>query len=174
MSLHGQSKDALAKTQLGAWEYDIVSPAYKCNMTDIMAAIGHAQLDRYEGMLDKRKQYLEKYEKELTGVGFDVLKHYDDTVQSSGHLCLTRLRGRDSSFRNEFITKMAERGIACNVHYKPIPMHTAYKNLGFDIADFPNAYAQFENEVSLPLNTKMTLDDVCYVIDTIKELMGDN
>ncbi|MBQ4630505.1 MAG: DegT/DnrJ/EryC1/StrS aminotransferase family protein [Clostridia bacterium] len=174
LSLHGQSKDALAKTQLGAWEYDIVSPAYKCNMTDIMAAIGHAQLDRYEGMLDKRKQYLEKYEKELTGVGFDVLKHYDDTVQSSGHLCLTRLRGRDSSFRNEFITKMAERGIACNVHYKPIPMHTAYKNLGFDIADFPNAYAQFENEVSLPLNTKMTLDDVCYVIDTIKELMGDN
>ena len=173
LSLHGQSKDALAKTQLGAWEYDIVSPAYKCNMTDIMAAIGLAQLDRYEAMLEKRKAFLETYEKELSACGFDVLIHYDDTIKSSGHLCLTRLKGRNSDFRNEFITKMAERGIACNVHYKPLPMHTAYKNLGFDIKDYPNAYAQFENEVSMPLNTKMSAGDVEYVIENIKELMGD-
>ena len=172
LSLHGQSKDALAKTQLGAWEYDIVMPAYKCNMTDIMAAIGLAQLERYDDMLSLRKAYIQKYESELCAVGLDVLSHYTDTYTSSGHLCLTRLSGKDTEFRNKFIVSMAERGIACNVHYKPLPMHTAYKKLGFDIADYPNAYNQFANEVTLPLNTKMSMDDVEYVIENVKELIG--
>ncbi len=169
-SLHGQSKDALAKTKLGAWEYDIVGPWYKCNMTDIMAAIGLAQLERYDEMLEKRKQFIQMYDEALSGNGFDVLQHYTEEFASSGHLYLTRLVGRDGDSRNQFITKMGERGIACNVHYKPLPMHTAYKNLGFDIKDFPNAYNQFINEVSLPLNTKMTEDDVLYVIENIKTI----
>ncbi len=171
LSLHGQSKDALAKTQLGAWEYDIVSTSYKCNMTDIMASIGLAQLERYDGMLSQRKSYLEKYYNELSSCGFDVLCHYTDTYSSSGHLCLTRLTGKTSEQRNEFIIKMAERGIACNVHYKPLPMHTAYKNIGFDIKDFPNAYNQFANEVTLPLNTKMSMEDVEYVVENAKEIV---
>ena len=172
LSLHGQSKDALAKTQLGAWEYDIVSTSYKCNMTDIMASIGLAQFERYDGMLSQRKSYLKKYYNELSPFGFDILCHYTDTYSSSGHLCLTRLIGKTSEQRNEFIIKMAERGIACNVHYKPLPMHTAYKNLGFSIDDFPNAYNQFANEVTLPLNTKMSMEDVEYVIKNAKEIMG--
>lgn len=172
LSLHGQSKDALAKTQLGAWEYDIVSTSYKCNMTDIMASIGLAQLERYDGMLSQRKTYLEKYYNELSSCGFDVLCHYTDTYSSSGHLCLTRLIGKQSEQRNEFIIKMAQQGIAGNVHYKPLPMHTAYKKLGFDIKDFPNAYNQFANEVSLPLNTKMSMEDVEYVIENAKAIAG--
>ena len=171
LSLHGQSKDALAKTQLGAWEYDIVAPYYKCNMTDIMAAIGLAQMERYDSILEKRKKFIKMYDEGLKDLGFDSLEHYNDQIQSSGHLYLTRIIGRDSDFRNDFITKMAERGIACNVHYKPLPMHTAYKNLGFDIKDYPNAYNQFANEVTLPLNTLMTEEDVEYVINNIKEII---
>lgn len=172
LSLHGQSKDALAKTKVGAWEYDIVSTAYKCNMTDIMAAIGLGQLERYSGLLEKRRRYIEMYNEELADTDIEFLQHYTDTGNSSGHLYLTRLAGKDSEFRNRFITKMAENGIVCNVHYKPLPMHTAYKKLGFDIADFPNAFKQFENEVTLPLNTKMTADDVVFVAETAKKLFG--
>ena len=172
LSLHGQSKDALAKTKVGAWEYDIVSTAYKCNMTDIMAAIGLGQLERYSGLLEKRRRYIEMYNEALADTDIEFLQHYTDTGNSSGHLYLTRLAGKDSEFRNRFITKMAENGIVCNVHYKPLPMHTAYKKLGFDIADFPNAFKQFENEVTLPLNTKMTADDVAFVAETAKKLLG--
>lgn len=171
LSLHGQSKDALAKTQLGAWEYDIVSTAYKCNMTDVMSAIGLAQMDRYADMLAKRKEIIGIYDEMAEEIGADYLKHYTDTSSSSGHLYLMRLTGKDSAYRNEFINKMAEKGIACNVHYKPLPMHTAYKNLGFNIEDYPNAYAQFANEVSLPLNTRMTLEDARYVAQTVKEIL---
>lgn len=171
LSLHGQSKDALAKNQIGAWEYDILSPAYKCNMTDIMAAIGLGQLERYHGMLEKRKKYIELYEKEISSCNVDFLKHYDSDYCSSGHLFLMRLVGRQSDFRNDFITEMAEKGIICNVHYKPLPMHTAYKKLGFNIADYPNACKQFENEVTLPLNTKMTEDDIVYVAETVKKIL---
>lgn len=171
LSLHGQSKDALAKTKPGIWEYDIVSPAYKCNMTDIMAAIGLGQLERYPEMLAKRNQFITLYNRELAKEPLDILMHYSEDETSSGHLYLTRLCGRDSSFRNEVIVKMAERGIYCNVHYKPLPMHTAYKNLGFSIEDYPNAYAQFANEVTLPLNTKMTEDDVLYVAENFKEII---
>jgi len=172
LSLHGQSKDALAKTQLGAWEYDIVSPAYKCNMTDIMAAIGLVQLDRYPQMLNKRKELISTYDKGLMSLDIDSLKHYTNESQSSGHLYLTRLVGKNADFRNNFIIELAKSGIACNVHYKPLPMHTAYKKLGFDIKNFPNAFSQFENEVTLPLNTKMTVEDVEYVIKNIAELIG--
>ncbi len=168
LSLHGQSKDALAKTQLGAWEYDILMPAYKCNMTDIMAAIGLAQIERYPEILEKRKKLLAAYNEGLSGLDIDVLAHYTDIYNSCGHLCLVRLLGKDSEYRNSFITKMAEQGISCNVHFKPLPMHTAYKKMGFDIANFPNAYKQFENEVSLPLNSKMTVDDVYYVTENLK------
>lgn len=171
LSLHGQSKDALAKTKLGAWEYDIVSPAYKCNMTDIMAAIGLAQLERYGEMLEKRKSYIKMYDDGLRDMKISALKHFTAEASSSGHLYLSRLEGKDAAYRNEFIVKLAERGIACNVHYKPLPMHTAYKKLGFDICDYPNAYAQYENEITLPLNTKMTSEDVKYVINTIKEVL---
>ena len=171
LSLHGQSKDALAKTQLGAWEYDIVAPYFKCNMTDIMAAIGLAQFERYTNMLKKRKRLIKLYDIGLKDLGMESLEHYNDEVQSSGHLYLARLVGKDSDFRNDFITKMAERGIACNVHYKPLPMHTAYKSLGFNIEDYPNAYAQFANEVTLPLNTLMTEEDVEYVIENIREII---
>ena len=171
LTLHGQSKDALAKTQLGAWEYDIVAPYFKCNMTDIMAAIGLAQMERYEGMLKKRKRLIKMYDMGLKDLGFESLTHYTDDTYSSGHLYLTRIVGKDSNFRNDFIIKMAERGISCNVHYKPLPMLTAYKDLGFDIADYPNAYNQFANEVSLPLNTLMTEDDIEYVIENIKEII---
>ena len=171
LTLHGQSKDALAKTQLGAWEYDIVAPYFKCNMTDIMAAIGLAQLERYEGMLKKRKRLIKMYDMGLGDLGFESLTHYTDDLYSSGHLYLTRIVGKDSNFRNDFIIKMAERGISCNVHYKPLPMLTAYKDLGFDIADYPNAYNQFANEISLPLNTLMTEDDVEYVIENIKKII---
>lgn len=171
-SLHGQSKDALAKTKLGAWEYDIVGTWYKCNMTDIAAAIGLVQLDRYADMLAKRKKYIEIYNTEFSNVNIEYLSHYTSNYTSSGHLYLTRLTGKDSCFRNKFITKMAESGIACNVHYKPLPMHTAYKKLGFNITDYPNAYKQFENEVTMPLNTKMSEDDVLYVARSVKKILG--
>ena len=172
LSLHGQNKDALAKTKLGAWEYDIVAPNYKCNMTDVMAGIGLAQLKRYPEMLYRRRQIIEKYNAGLAGSNVQVLNHYSDTHSSSGHLYLVRLLGKTVEERNAVITKMAECGIACNVHYKPLPMMTAYKNLGFDIADYPNAYAQYENEVTLPLHTRLTDEDVEYVISNFVEIIN--
>lgn len=174
LSLHGQNKDALAKTQLGAWEYDIVAPNYKCNMTDVMAGIGLAQMKRYQGMLKRRREIIEKYNDGLKDCDVQVLNHYGVNHASSGHLYLVRLLGKTLDQRNTVITQMAERGIACNVHYKPLPMMTAYKNLGFDISDYPNAYAQYENEVTLPLNTRLSDEDVEYVIynfvDIIKNI----
>ncbi len=166
LSLHGQNKDALTKTQLGAWEYDIVAPNYKCNMTDIRAAIGLAQLKRYPEMLYRRRQIIERYDAalEASEIPVRVLNHYGDEHSSSGHLYLVRLLGKTLEQRNEVINRMAERGIACNVHYKPLPMMTAYKNLGFDINDYPNAYNQFVNEITLPLHTKLTDEDIDYVI----------
>lgn len=163
-SLHGQSKDALAKTKLGAWEYDIVGTWYKCNMTDVAAAMGLAQMKRYPGMLKRRKQIIEKYDAAFKPLGVEVLEHYTDSHESSGHLYLTRVPGITLEQRSQIIIKMAEAGIACNVHYKPLPMHTAYKNLGFDIKDFPNAYARFENEITLPLHTCLTDEQVEYII----------
>ena len=171
LSLHGQSKDALAKTQLGAWEYDIVGPFYKCNMTDIMAAIGLGQMQRYPGMLERRREIIAKYDAALLPLGVEVLNHYTDSHTSSGHLYLTRIPGITLEERNEIIIKMAERGIACNVHYKPLPMHTAYKNLGFDIADYPNAYERFKNEITLPLHTCLTDEEVDYVIENYVEIV---
>ena len=171
LSLHGQSKDALAKTQLGAWEYDIVSPAYKCNMTDVMAAIGLVQMKRYPGLLARRRQLIETYNEALKDCNVALLDHYNEKHISSGHLYLVRLLGKDSAFRNEVITEMARREIACNVHYKPLPMMTAYKALGFDIKDYPNAYRQFENEVTLPLHTRLTDEQVEYVVKNFKEII---
>lgn len=173
LSLHGQSKDALAKTQLGAWEYDIVAPYYKCNMTDIMAGIGLAQLKRYPELLYRRRQIIEKYDSALSGYNVKVLKHYGPDYSSSGHLYLVRLDGKDTDFRNSVIVKMAERGIACNVHYKPLPMMTAYKNLGFDIKNYPNAYNQYKNEVTLPLHTHLSDDDVQYVTENFTDIISD-
>lgn len=169
LSLHGQSKDALAKTQLGAWEYDIISPAYKCNMTDIMAAIGLVQMKRYPTLLERRKQIIGMYNDAFEECNVQVLNHYTDEHTSSGHLYLVRLLGKDSEYRNNVITEMARREIACNVHYKPLPMMTAYKALGFDIKDYPNAYAQFCNEITLPLHTKLTDEMVEYIIRNFKE-----
>lgn len=164
LSLHGQSKDALAKTKLGAWEYDIVYPAYKCNMTDIMAAIGLVQLKRYKGLLERRKEIIGKYDEAMKNLDIQALRHYGKDFSSSGHLYLVRLNGKDEKDRNRIIEEMAERGIATNVHYKPLPMHTAYKNLGFDIKDYPNAYKQYENEITLPLHTLLGDEDVERVI----------
>ena len=171
LSLHGQNKDALAKTQLGAWEYDIVAPNYKCNMTDVMAGIGLAQFKRYPQMLSRRREIIEKYNTKLAGCNVEVLDHYGDNHASSGHLYLVRMLGKGTEERNAVITKMAERGIACNVHYKPLPMMTAYKNLGFDITDYPNAYAQYENEVTLPLHTRLTDEDIEYVISNFVDII---
>lgn len=171
LSLHGQSKDALAKTQLGAWEYDIVYPAYKCNMTDIMAAIGLVQMKRYPDMLLRRRHLISRYDKVMAECNVSVLDHYNDSHQSSGHLYLARLSGKDSSFRNSVITEMANRGIACNVHYKPLPMMTAYKALGFNINDYPNAYRQFENEVTLPLHTLLTDEQVSFMLNNFKDIV---
>lgn len=165
LSLHGQSKDALAKTQLGAWEYDIVGPWYKCNMTDVAAAMGLAQFDRYPIMLARRKEIIGKYDSELKPLGVEVLSHYTDDYTSSGHLYITRVPGVTDEQRREIIIKMAEAGVACNVHYKPLPMHTAYKDLGFDIGDYPNSYAHYENEITLPLHTKLTDEEILYVIE---------
>lgn len=173
LSLHGQSKDALAKTKLGAWEYDIVGPWYKCNMTDIMAAIGLAQLERYPEMLRRRREIIEKFDAALRPLGIESLPHYTDKVASSGHLYITRVPGITLEERNEIIIKMAEAGIACNVHYKPLPMMTAYKNLGFSIEDYPNAYAHFANEITLPLHTRLSDEDVDYIIETYSKLLGE-
>ena len=170
-SLHGQNKDALAKTKLGAWEYDIIEPWYKCNMTDIMAAIGLAQFERYDGMLARRQKMVARYNEAFAGLGVAVLDHKGEDHCSSHHLYLVRLLGRSREEANSVIERMAERGIACNVHYKPLPMMTAYRALGFDIADFPNAYRLFENEVTLPLNTRMSDEDVEYVIENFVEIV---
>lgn len=173
LSLHGQSKDALAKTQLGAWEYDIVMPGYKCNMTDIMAAIGLAQMQRYPDLLARRKQIITRYNQVMDTLPVSYLRHYGEDFASSGHLYLVRLNGRDEQFRNDFIVKMAEREIATNVHYKPLPMHTAYKKLGFDIKDFPNAFAMYRNEVTLPLHTLLTDEQVEFLLETFVQLLRD-
>lgn len=174
LSLHGQNKDALAKTQLGAWEYDIIAPFYKCNMTDIMAAIGLVQLKRYPEMLYRRRQMINRYNEALKDLPVQFLNHYpkdDDTTSSSGHLYITRLLNKTMEERNEIIIEMAKRDIACNVHYKPLPMMTAYKALGFDVKDYPNAYDMFKNEVTLPLNTKMTVEMLDYVISNFVEII---
>jgi len=170
-SLHGQNKDALAKTQLGAWEYDVIGPWYKCNMTDIMAGIGLAQLERYQGMLERRRHIIGVYDNALKDLPVAVLNHYGEDFAGSGHLYITRLLGRTDQERRDVIVKMAERGIACNVHYKPLPMMTAYKALGFDIKDFPNAYNLFVNEVTLPLHTRLTDEDVEYVINNYVDII---
>ena len=171
-SLHGQSKDALAKTKLGAWEYDIVGPWYKCNMTDIMAALGLVQLKRYPALLERRREIIRRYDEAFRPLGIEVLNHYSEQHQSSGHLYITRIPGADTERRQEIIVKMAERGIATNVHYKPLPMMTAYKNLGFDIADYPNAYARFANEITLPLHTCLTDEELQYVIDNFVAIVS--
>jgi len=171
LSLHGQTKDALNKTKLGAWEYDIMLPAYKCNMTDIMGGIGLAQLKRYPKLLARRKEIIDKYNEGFKSLNIQVLNHYDENHQSSGHLYLTRVNRITIEQRNKIIELMAEKGIACNVHYKPLPMLTAYKNLGFNIQDYPNAYNQFLNEITLPLHTKLTDEQVEYVIDCFKEVV---
>lgn len=172
LSLHGQSKDALAKTQLGAWEYDIVAPNYKCNMTDIMSAIGLAQLKRYPELLYRRRKIIERYNEAFSHLPVTLLNHYSEDHSSSGHLYLVRLDGKDVEYRNEVIIRMAERGIACNVHYKPLPMMTAYRNLGFDINDYPNAYNQYRNEITLPLHTRLSDEDIEYVISNFVEVIS--
>ena len=171
LSLHGQNKDALAKTKLGSWEYDIIAPYYKCNMTDVMAGIGLAQFKRYPGLLARRRQIIETYDAALKDLPVQVLDHYGEDHASSGHLYLTRLLGKSLEERDEVIVKMAERGVACNVHYKPLPMMTAYKALGFDIKDYPNAYNQFVNEVTLPLHTRLTDEDGEYVVGNFVEVL---
>lgn len=173
LSLHGQSKDALAKTQLGAWEYDIVMPGYKCNMTDIMAAIGLAQMQRYPDLLARRRQIITRYNQVMDTLPVSYLRHYGEDFASSGHLYLVRLNGRDEQFRNDLIIKMAEREIATNVHYKPLPMHTAYKKLGFDIKDYPNAFAMYRNEVTLPLHTLLTDEQVEFLLETFVQRLRD-
>ena len=172
LSLHGQNKDALAKDKAGAWEYDILYPGWKCNMTDIQAAMGLAQLKRYTGMLDRRRQIIEMYKAGLADAPVNIMEHYDECSSSSGHLLLTRVSGIKMQERNAIIEHMAQNGVTANVHYKPLPLLTAYRNLGFDIVDFPNAHAQFENEISLPLHTKLTDEDVAYVIAVFKEAVN--
>ena len=172
-SLHGQNKDALAKTKLGAWEYDIIGPWYKSNMTDIMAALGLVQMERYPGILERRYEIVARYNEAFKDLPVAVLNHRDEEHCSSHHLYLVRLLGKSREETNELITKMAERGVACNVHYKPLPMMTAYKALGFDIKDYPNAYHLFENEITLPLHTKLTDEDVEYVIESFKEALRE-
>ncbi len=172
-SLHGQSKDALAKTQLGAWEYDVVGTWYKCNMTDVAAAIGLKQLERYPRMLELRHQIINYYDEALNEIGIETLPHYTNEYSSSGHLYITRVPGISLEERNEIITRMAEQSIATNVHYKPLPMHTAYKNLGFNIADYPNAYEHFKNEITLPLHTCLTGEMENYVVSNYVNIVKD-
>ncbi len=173
LSLHGQSKDALAKTQIGAWEYDVVGTWYKCNMTDVVAAIGLAQFERYPAMLARRKEIIQKYDEAFKPLGIKVLAHYTKEYTSCGHLYITRVPNVTDGQRREIIVKMAELGVACNVHYKPLPMHTAYRKMGFDIKDFPNAYAHYENEITLPLHTCLTDEQVDYVIECYKKVVGE-
>ena len=170
-SLHGQNKDAMAKTQLGAWEYDVIGPWYKCNMTDIMASIGIAQLSRYPEMLERRRHIVSVYDNALKDLPVAVLKHYGEDFASNGHLYMTRLLGLTDQERRDVIVKMAERRIVCNVHFKPLPMMTAYKALEFDIKNYPNAYHLFENEVTLPLYTRLTDEDVEYVIENFVDII---
>ena len=172
-SLHGQSKDALAKTRLGAWEYDIVGTWFKCNMTDIAAALGLAQFKRYPAMLDRRRAIIEKYDGAFKSQGIKTLTHYCENYRSSGHLYITRIPDINEEKRNEIIAKMAERGVACNVHYKPLPLLTAYKNLGFNIKDYPNAYKNYENEITLPLYTSLTDEQIEYVIQSCLETVRE-
>ena len=172
-SLHGQSKDALAKTKLGAWEYDILGPWYKCNMTDMAAAMGLVQMQRYPELLQRRREIIEAYDAALRPLGVESLPHYTDTWSSSGHLYICRVPGITPEQRNEIIEKMAQRGVATNVHYKPLPMHTAYKKLGFDIADYPHAYAHFANEITLPLHTCLTDEQVAYVTECFADVLRD-
>ncbi|MEJ8734552.1 DegT/DnrJ/EryC1/StrS family aminotransferase [Mediterraneibacter sp. ICN-202921] len=172
LSLHGQSKDALAKTQLGAWEYDIVAPYFKCNMTDIMASLGIVQLRRYPALLQRRKEIIEMYNEGLKDLDVQILRHFGEDYASSGHLYLVRVNGKNREECNQIIRKMAEAGVATNVHYKPLPLLTAYKDLGFDIKEYPNAYAMFENEITLPLHTKLSDEEVQYVIDVFKQCVS--
>lgn len=173
-SLHGQSKDALAKNQLGAWEYDIIGPWYKCNMTDIMAAIGLKQLERYEGMLARRREIVARYDEAFRPLGIETLAHYSEERVSSGHLYITRIPGISRETANEVIVKMAERGVACNVHYKPLPMLTAYRKMGFQIQSYPNACAKYENEITLPLHTRLSDEDVSYIIHSFSDIRKDS
>ena len=170
-SLHGQSKDALAKTKKGSWEYDIVYPAYKCNMTDILAGFGLMQLSRYDGLLERRRQIIKMYDEVLEPLGVNSLRHFDEDSKSTGHLYLARIPGISEDERNEIIEKMAEADVACNVHYKPLPMFTAYKNLGFDIKDYPNAFEMYRNEITLPLHTLLSDKDAEYVVGRLKRAM---
>ncbi len=172
-SLHGQSKDALAKTKIGAWEYDVVGTWYKCNMTDVAAAMGLAQFERYPAMLERRKEIIRKYDEAFLPLGVKTLAHYGEDYQSSGHLYFTWVPNVDDKARREIIIKMAEKGVACNVHYKPLPMHTAYKKLGFDIKKFPNAYAHYTNEITLPLHTRLTDEEAEYVIESYKSVLSE-
>lgn len=173
-SLHGQSKDALAKNTPGSWEYDIIGPWYKCNMTDIMASLGLAQLDRYPQMLSRRREIISRYDDSFKGKGIATMNHYGLDFASSGHLYLVRILGRTREQTNDIISRMAQRGISCNVHYKPLPMMTAYKNLGYDISLYPNAYHLFENELTLPLYSKLSDDDVDYIIDNFTDILDTN
>ena len=172
-SLHGQSKDALAKTVKGSWEYDIVGPWYKCNMTDITAAIGLRQLDRYPGLLARRKEIIAKYDAMCDELGVKHLTHYGKDFTSSGHLYIVRIPNATDEQRRDIITKMAERGVVCNVHYKPLPMMTAYKNMGWDIKDFPNAYHLYENAICVPLHTLLSDEDVDYIIEGFQEIVKE-
>ena len=173
LSLHGQSKDALNKTKLGSWEYDVMGPWYKCNMTDVLASIGLAQVRRYPELLKRRKKIIEKYDKNFRPLGIETLNHFDDNHESSGHLYITRIPGIDTDSRNKIIEEMAKAGIACNVHYKPLPLLTAYKKLGFDINNYPNAYNHYKNEITLPLHTKLTDEEVDYIIEKYCEIIKD-
>ena len=173
-SLHGQSKDALKKNQPGMWEYDIVGTWYKCNMTDVVAAIGLKQFERYPGMLKRRKEIISRYDNAFKPLGVEVLNHYTDDYQSSGHLYIVRVPWLDDQKRREVIIKMAELGVSCNVHYKPLPMHTAYKKLGFDIKNYPNAYNRYQNEITLPLHTCLTDEEVDYIIETYIKVLKEN
>ena len=172
LSLHGQNKDALAKTKLGAWEYDIIGPWYKCNMTDIMAAIGLKQLDRYPGLLARRKEIIARYDRVMDETGIVHMRHYDENYSSSGHLYLTRVPGIGEKERGEIIEKMAARGISTNVHYKPLPMMTAYRSLGFGIEDYPNSYDYYRNLITLPLHTRLSDEDVDYILENYKEIVS--
>ena len=171
LSLHGQSKDALSKTKLGSWEYDVIGPWYKCNMTDVLAGIGLAQVRRYKALLKRRKEIIKKYDEAFIPLGIKPLSHFDQNHESSGHLYITQVPGIDIEKRNQIIEEMAKEGVACNVHYKPLPLLTAYKNLGFDIKDYPNAYNHYKNEITLPLHTKLTDEEVNYVIEKYCEIV---
>ncbi len=173
LSLHGQSKDALSKSQMGVWEYDVIGPWYKCNMTDVAAAIGLGQMKRYAGMLERRRQIIRRYDEAFSSFRLEGLPHYINGNESSGHLYITRVPNITLEQRNEIIVKMAQRGVSCNVHYKPLPMHTAYRNLGFDIRNYPNAYARFANEITLPLHTCLTDEQVAYIIDCYTEILKE-